>query len=343
LSRVVRVRAAILLGLALVPRAMTAQEQSLPAGDLFFLFESSERGLARELAAVAVSFQPPEIPRTVFAGEPTVRIYLAHDEVAFDSLTGGRAPDWGAGVAFPGTGVIVLPAFASARRGGQQALGQVLLHELAHLALQRHVGPLQVPHWFSEGYATWAAGQFDDAAGWMLRLAFLTGRAPPLDSLTLDWPSGTVDARLAYLLSASAVSWMYTNGGARAFGLFLERWRSGRDFEGALRATYGMTLGQFEAYWIQAVRKRYGWLLFVAQSAVIWAIIAVFVIALVAIRRRRDRARLIRLKATELPDDPAYWLEHPDEGPSPGSGTAPGTNGEAASPGTDPGGAVPPG
>ncbi|MGD8279495.1 MAG: hypothetical protein PVH00_15760, partial [Gemmatimonadota bacterium] len=227
-----RVAAAFLaiLLLAGAQRPVVAQEQSLRAGDLQILFEPGEQGLARDLATVASAFQPPEIPRTVFAGEPAVRIFLAPDEAAFDSLTGGRAPDWGAGVAFPGTGVIVLPAFASVQRGGQHALGQVLRHELAHLALQRYLGSLQVPHWFSEGYATWAAGQFDDAAGWMLRLAFLTGRAPPLDSLSLDWPRRTVDARIAYMLSASAVSWMYTNGGDNAFRLFLERWRDGRDF-----------------------------------------------------------------------------------------------------------------
>ena len=319
-----------------LPVRPAAAQQSLQAGVLRFLFEPGERGLARDLATVAGSFQPPEIPRDDFAGEPEIRIFLAPDEAAFDSLTGGRAPDWGAGVAFPGTGVIVLPAFASTQRGGQMALGQVLLHELAHLALQRYLGPLQVPHWFSEGYATWAAGQFDDAAGWMLRLAFLTGSAPPLDSLTLEWPAGTADARIAYMLSASAVSWMYTNGGERAFRLFLERWRDGRDFERALRATYGMTAGQFEAYWIKSVKQRYGWLVFAAQSIVIWAVVAVFVIALVAIRRRRDRARLEHLKATEPPDDPAYWLEHPDEAP-PGSGAPPGDGDPATSHATESG------
>ncbi len=326
-----------------LPGPVAAQEQSLAAGDVHFLFEPSQQGLANELATVAATFQPPEIPRTVFAGEPAVRVFLAPDEVAFDSLTGGRAPDWGAGVAFPGTGVIVLPAFASANRGGQQALGQVLLHELAHLALQRYLGPVQVPHWFSEGYATWAAGQFDDAAGWMLRLAFLTGSAPPLDSLSLDWPSGTADARIAYMLSASAVSWMYTNGGQRAFGLFLQRWRDGHDFERAIRATYGMTAGQLEAYWIKVVKRRYGWLVFAAQSAVIWAIVAVFVIALVAVRRRRDRARLEHLKATEPPDDPAYWLERPDEVPLPGSSVEPDDGDAATSHSTDAGGTASPG
>jgi hypothetical protein len=284
------------------------QERSRTAGDLLFLYDARDQGLADALAAVAVSFRPPVLPPGVLEGEPRIHIHLANDEAAFDSLTGGRAPDWGAGVAFPGSGVIVLPAYASSR-AGQHALGQVLMHELAHLALQRYLGPAQVPHWFSEGYATWSAGQFDESAGWLLRLAFLTGRAPPLDSLALEWPAGAVDARVAYLLSASAVTWLHANGGDRAFGIFLERWRVSRHFEGALRATYGLTIGQLETWWARSVRRRYGWLLFVAQSAVIWALTGLLVLVLVIIRRRRDRLRLERLRATEPPDDPAYWLE----------------------------------
>ncbi len=31
------------------------------------------------------------------------------------------------------------------------------------------------------------------------------------------------------------------------------------------------------------------------------------------IRRRRDRQRLARLRATEPPDAPAFWLEDPDD------------------------------
>lgn len=303
-----RILATALIGL-LGSTGVAAQEERTTAGEVEFVFDAADRGLADALAAVALSFRPPVLPDTIFEGEPRVVIYLARDEAAFDTLTESRAPDWGAGVAFPGTGKIVLPAFAS-RRGGEHGLGQVLLHELAHVALQRYVRPAQVPRWFSEGYATWSAGQFDSEAGWLLRLAFLTGRAPPLDSLVLGWPVGGMDARVAYLLSASAVTWLHENGGDRAFAIFLERWRVSRHFEGSLRATYGLTLGQLEEYWAQDVRRRYGWLLFLAQSVVIWAIIAVMVLTMVIIRKRRNREKLERLRASEPPDDPAYWLEH---------------------------------
>jgi hypothetical protein len=246
-------------------------------------------------------------------------VFLAPDELRFDSLTGARAPDWGAGVAYPDRGIIVLPAYAS-RRASPQDLPRVLRHELAHVALQRWLGAVRSPRWFTEGYATWAAGQFDENAGWLLRLAFLTGRAPPLDSLALDWPMQPTDARVAYLLSASAIAWLDERGGERSLRLFFESWRENASFERALFDVYGFTTATLEEHWSKSVRGRYGWLLFLGQSVVIWALTAVFVFVLFLIRRRRDRRKLAQLVATEPPDLPAYWnepAESPAEPPAP--------------------------
>src|SRR5690606_8616859 len=141
---------------------------------------------------LAESLLPPEsgfgfrgLPDDVLRRGSDVVVYLAPDEVRFDSLTGGRTPEWGAGVAMPQLGIIVIPGYVSSRAGTHE-LPQILRHELAHVALQRHLGDALVPRWFTEGYATWSAGQLDVDAGWQLRLALATDRAPALDSLTLD-------------------------------------------------------------------------------------------------------------------------------------------------------------
>jgi hypothetical protein len=251
----------------------------------------------------------PALPDGILEFPPPVRIYLPPDEARFDSITGGRAPEWGAGVAFVDSSIIVLPGFSSAGRGAVQDLGPVLRHELAHVALHRYLGDVQVPRWFSEGYATWAAGQLDPDAAWLLRLAFLTGRAPPLDSLVLDWPERTTDARIAYLISASAIGFLAETGGEHGLEMLIAHWRETGSFDDALRATYTMTSGQLEEYWSRFVRRRYGWLLFFAQTAVIWVVITLLVVALYLIRRRRNKRKLERLRATEIPDDPAYWLQ----------------------------------
>jgi hypothetical protein len=280
-------------------------------GALLFVSWPEREAVARRLATLVERAPPlPALPPDILERGDSIRIVIAPDERRFTEFTGGRAPDWGAGVAIPMQRLIILPAYGSPR-GNVQDLPRVLRHELAHIALNLYLEPAPVPRWFDEGFATWSAGQLDAEAGWILRLAFLTGSAPPLDSLILDWPAHATDARVAYLLSASAVSWLHERGGVRSLALFLERWQEGGGMEEALRANYGLTLGQLERYWSQDVRRRYGWVLFFAQATVVWAIITTMALALFVIRRRRDRLRMTRLRETEIPDDPAWWTEQP--------------------------------
>jgi hypothetical protein len=246
----------------------------------------------------------PALPDTVLSD--SVLVFLAPDEARWDSLTGGAVPEWGAGVADPEAGVIVLPTF-DWDRTPPHTVYRTLRHELAHVALQRFVGPARTPRWFTEGYAQWAAGEWRWQSAWELRRAFVRRDSPPLDSLTLRWPIGEADARLAYLLSASAVAYLVDRSGERGVRIFLERWREQLDFDAAFRETYGLTLGQFEEDWREHVKRTYGWTVIFGQSIFFWAVAAVILLVLVIIRRRRDRARLARLRATEPPDEPAYW------------------------------------
>jgi hypothetical protein len=270
---------------------------------------------SRELAQFIATSRPlPGLNRTGNAyngSTPAVhpiRIYLAADEPAFRALTGGVAPHWGAGIAFPDSGVIILPAFSS-ERGGVRDLGPVVRHELAHVELQRYLPGLRIPSWFTEGYAVWSAGQLDPDADWYLRLSFITGRAPSLDSLELGWPASQMDARVAYLLAASAIAYLYSFGGEPALSEFLTRWRQTGSFEQSMRLTYRMSSPQFERLWAAHVRSHYGWLLFLAQGVVIWAFITLLVLVLIFFRRRRDRRRLADLRKSEPPDAPAFWIE----------------------------------
>lgn len=298
----------------------TASAQELRRGPITFRYWPGDQSFAQALSERAQSLAFPALPGNVL--DSGAIVYLAPDELRFDSLTGSRAPAWGAGVAWPDRGIIVLPAYPS-RRGSVHDLSRVLRHELAHVALQRWLGPLRSPRWFTEGYATWSGGQLDDNAGWLLRLAFLTGRAPSLDSLTLEWPVQPTDARVAYLLSASAVSWLHENGGDRVMTLFFESWKASGSFDRALFDVYGLTPASFEERWSRAVRGRYGWLLFLAQSIVIWAITGILVLVLFVVRRRRDRRKRAQLKETEPPDEPAFWAVPPVEESAPAEDDGP--------------------
>jgi hypothetical protein len=243
-------------------------------------------------------------------------VWLAPDAERWERLTGGDAPEWGAGIAIPDSGRIVLPTF-DWESTPPYSVYMTLRHELAHVALQRYLGPARTPRWFTEGYAQWAAGEWRWESAWRLRLAFLDRHAPRLDSLTLHWPVGEQDARVAYLLSASAVVYLVDRSGVRGLQIFLARWRETRDFDAAFRSVYGLTLGQFEEDWRAHVKHTYGWTVVLGQSLFFWLIAAVGLVVLWVIRRRRDRARLERLRATEPPDDPAYWEPREPSDPEP--------------------------
>lgn len=262
----------------------------------------------------------PALPRDALRRGGPVTIYLAPDPDKFDELAGGHPPEWSAGVAIPAKRVIVLPGFLS-KRAEPYRLGRILQHELAHVALHDYLAPAQLPRWFDEGYAQWAAGEWGWEGAWQLWLAFVTERAPPLDSISLDWPYADSDARVAYLLAVSAVGYLVEHGGGEeGLRIFLERWREGGALEPALRQTYGRTLAQFEHDWLKEVERRYGWGLILTQSFLLWLPFLALVLILTIRRRRRMLARLEALRADEIPDSPAYWLgedvgtEEGDEG-----------------------------
>ncbi len=257
----------------------------------------------------------PGLPETV---PRDVVVFLAPSEAVFDSLAGGAVPDWGAAVAIPALNRVVLPREAGRRTHGWSE-ARVLRHEWAHVGLHQYMGELRVPRWFDEGYAEWASGGWSLAQGWRLRVAFALGQAPPLDSLVLDWPRDQASAELAYLLSATAVEYLINASGERGLRMYLERWRAGGSFSEALKSVYGVTPGQFEEDWKKYVRKRYGWLFVLSHSTVFWLTLTLALLVLVRIRRGRDREAMARLRATEPPDEPAYWVdvEEDREEPSP--------------------------
>jgi Peptidase MA superfamily len=218
-----------------------------------------------------------------------------------DSLTGGRAPEWGSGVALPESRTIVL-------RADESDLGRTLRHELAHLALHRAVR-VRIPLWFDEGYAAWAAGEWDRFWVLELNLAVVRGAVPSLDTLDGDLRGSASTADAAYALAASAVAELAKRHPSGSLAPLLQRLESGQGFEASVLATTGLTPGRFEEAWRRDLRRRYSlgtWL--IAGGG--WAIVALLVVALRYYRRRADRARRAALdegwevdpEATEGPE-----------------------------------------
>lgn len=239
----------------------------------------AQLSIARELAQIAD--RPTEWPGLGVVDPGPIRLIVVPDARHLDSLTAGRAPSWGAAVALPQSNTILL-------RADLGDLTQTLRHELAHLALHRMVQG-RVPLWFDEGYAGWAAGEWNRFGSLELNLAVVRGvpELPDLDG-ALRGVSSTADA--AYGLAVSAVVELARRNPTATLAPLLGLLKSGVDFDEAVLRTTGLTIGRFGEEWQRAVKRRYSlgvWL--VAGGG--WLVVALVVVILVQIRRRRDRPR----------------------------------------------------
>ncbi len=227
-----------------------------------------------------------------------IRLILAPTRADFDSLTHGRMPPWSEGAAFPEAGTIVLRA-----AGPLDRLNAALRHELAHLALHWRVGHA-LPLWFDEGYAAFAAAEWDRLDALHLNWQVARGVHMDLDEVDRALRSDASDAQTAYALATTAVLLLNRWGGARGLGLLIDRLEAAPSFDAALRATYHVTEDDFEARWERDVATRYGVLSWAGAVGLFWAVMALMLIWLVRVRRQRDRIRRAGLdEGWTVPED----------------------------------------
>jgi hypothetical protein len=211
-----------------------------------------------------------------------MQLVVVPDARRLDSLTRGRAPRWGAAVALPASRMIVIRA-----DGGD--LEGTLRHELAHLALHERIQE-RLPLWFDEGYAAWAAGEWERLGVLELNLAVALGALPNFRALDGALRASETSADAAYALAYSAVTELARRNPSGSLTPLFGRLARGEDFDTAVLATTGFTVDRFEEAWQQSVRRRYGlstWLL--AGGG--WLLVAIAVLGLVHFRRRADRPR----------------------------------------------------
>lgn len=228
-----------------------------------------------------------------------VRLILAPSRHLYDSLTRGRLPHWSEGAAFPEQNTVVLLTVGPPGR-----LAGSLRHELAHLALRWHTGGgRRAPLWFEEGYAAVAAGEWDRLDALRLNVQIARGVRMNLDDVERALRGARGDAATGYALAATAVLLLHRWGGARGLDPLLANLPQAETFDAALRTTYHVTLDDFEARWQRDVRSRYGWVSWAGAMGMFWAAIGGLLVALVVLRRRRDRAKRAALGEGELLDE----------------------------------------
>ncbi len=242
-------------------------------------------------------------------------VLVAPDRDTFRRWSRGRLPGWGAGMALPQSGLVMVRA-----DDGDPVV--TLRHELAHVALHRRIQG-RVPLWFDEGYAVLAADEYGGLAALQLNIAVASGRVPTLLALDAALRGSEGDASAAYALAASAVAELARRHPSRRIEPLLARLSAGVPFEAAVQATTGLTAERFADSWHLATRRRYNWGIWFATGGV-WVVLALALGAAAAWRRRQDAPRREALNAgwSLPPDDepittdpiPPIRLDRPDSG-----------------------------
>lgn len=291
----------LLLACAALPvRAQFADAQRLDRGRFTIVAVPRDLPLARSLLDAASRDDTfPGLAR------PTqhVLVALAPDERRFREWTGPGAPDWGAAIAIPDEHRIIMQGSGAGSGAGEPRA--VLRHELAHLALHEALGDLP-PRWFDEGYAGYAAGEWDRSdvlsASWGL---VVHGIPASLDSLESDFHGGASSASGAYALAYRAVSDLASLDPQRGLTLFFRYWKQTGSMDRAMRQAFGLTQSGFEAQWRARTMRRYGALAVLANLSVLFAILGFLLVPLLWVRQRRDRRRLTALRAAEAAQERA--------------------------------------
>jgi len=275
-----------------LPRSAHAQGEALRGagqyeqGRFTVVAFPGDEALARSLLREALARDSfPGLPRP----RARIRIEVAPDRRTFRALLGEGAPEWGAAFAIPAEDRIIMQGSGASSEAGDPR--RVLRHELAHLALHEHLGAL-APRWFDEGYASYAAGEWDREQVIATNLALAVRGVPSLQALDSGFYAGSARADAAYALAHRAVAELAALDPDRGLTLLLRYWRTEGSFERAVRRAYGLTQGQFEQRFRDRTRRRYGGLALVTDVTLAAALLVFIVGPFYVIRRRRDKARL---------------------------------------------------
>jgi hypothetical protein len=279
----------LMLGLVLLLDSLAVQ-----VGSVTVVAEPRHRALAISLAEQAD--RTVEWPGLGREAPPPFTLVLAEDSSQMARVTRGRAPAWGAGVAFPQARLIVL-------RADLPDLRQTLRHELAHLVLRSN-GRVRVPLWFDEGYASWATGELGAGEVLELNLAMATGKVPSLREIDRMLRSSARTADLAYALAAAAVGDIARRPEPGGLGRMVGLLREGVTFDSALAASTGLSPDRFEEQWQRAMKRRYG-LVAWTMAGGLWLILALGLSIIWYVRRERDRPRRVALDhGWVIPEEP---------------------------------------
>ncbi len=227
----------------------------------------------------------------------TIDIAIVQGQEEFDSLAGGRIPEWGAGAAIPSRNLIILREPMMDRYPGNTA--DLLQHELAHIALSRRVRGAHLPRFIDEGFASWFAGEWTFAQVTTVAAAQITKSLLPLRDIDDVNRFRQGQANLAYAQSYLVVNYIFTKYGELAFLELLDALTSGQNMSEAFHATFDISFWRFEADYRKFLSDNYTLFAILADMSGLWIILALIVVFGWILIRKRKKDAIDRWKEEE--------------------------------------------
>lgn len=215
-------------------------------------------------------------------------VFVCADREAFNSLSGGRAPDWGDGLAdLMNRRMLVLSPLATVYR---RPLGDVVAHELIHFMMHDMVSEKHVPVWLAEGAAIYYSGETKHSDPILISRAILTNSLVAFDELDQVLKFEAARASLAYQESYQAVRFLIQRHGEAAVREICKKLRASTDLNGAFKESFSEDLIDFETAYFDWLRQNYRWQFLLDASMITWAVIIILLaVAIVAVRWRTRR------------------------------------------------------
>ncbi|HYR87779.1 MAG TPA: hypothetical protein VE422_27100 [Terriglobia bacterium] len=228
---------------------------------------------------------------------PAIRVILAPES----SDRARQTPPWIAGFAVAAADLVVI---FPARTPGypDNSLEDVLRHEVAHVLVARAAAGQSVPRWFNEGLAMASEGSWglEDQTRVLYELAL--GPRITLNEIDRLFLADRRGQDRAYALSGAFTRDLLLQHGSAAPGRILDRLRRGSPFDVAFSDGTGRNLSDAESEFWRRQRIWTTWVPIVTSSATLWLLVTI--IAILAIRRRRQKDAEIRKRWDEEEPEP---------------------------------------
>jgi len=242
-----------------------------------------------------------------------IRVVLA----AESSELAHEVPAWVSGFARGSEGLIVLfPARVNSYPN--RNLRSLVHHEVAHVLVAQAARGRPVPRWFNEGVATVAAREWGIEDRARFAMAVLGARPHSVRDLDASFEGSGPQIVRAYALSSAFIRFIQRRYGSAAPAMVLDGIARDLSFDEAFRRATGEPLEDAEQIFFEKEAFWTTWLPFLTSTGALW--MAITILALVAIRRRRVRSRQMLEAwdeeeeiAAERPMLPSINRDHDDD------------------------------